>query len=507
MSKKEKNKDYLKLRDGRTNIDLGKLLAEQDYNLTNYYEGEIHYLSKASDFNNPTSFFIGPKGVGKSAILQMIRLRNLSDSQRVIDISKDDIGITSLLNSNLFDDDLEQLISNQFIFKILWDYVITLEFAKREYKPKTGFAGMLMDIFVSDQHIHKTIKRLFALSDPDATESFTGRMLELLKTLKVSGEYAGAKLSFEIETNGKKKENGKNDSPAEVLNTIHNAAKAIRGILHNSYYILIDDLDHDWQYKNIQNAFVSSLFTCLKSYHHSDRIKFVIALRDDIFDVLHIKDRDKIYDWVCLMTWDHDTLKKIIESRIVNSFHVSRNDIWNGMFQDDSFDKVLHYTRRRPRELIRMFYLILDVAINSDHKHVTEADMQDGIKQASEEKLSEFEKEYLYLYPNLKYILIRLSSSVNKEFPYQSFTDFIDVLCLEKDLGDNPTINYNWILQFKDNPKLFLLFLLEKGFLLIKMSRTDKESEYNPAKCPEITSNNWFVVHSIYQPGLGVLNA
>ena len=72
-------------------VDLGRLVAEEDQNLKSYYVGREFYLNRALDMTDPVIFFMGPKGIGKSAVLQMIRLEKSHDINRIINISPDDL--------------------------------------------------------------------------------------------------------------------------------------------------------------------------------------------------------------------------------------------------------------------------------------------------------------------------------------------------------------------------------------------------------------------------------
>jgi hypothetical protein len=81
MSKKARIRNYLTLREDRTLADMSIQVAESDRHLTEYYVGRERYVARAISPQDPASVFIGPKGIGKSAILQMIRLE-FSDNRK-----------------------------------------------------------------------------------------------------------------------------------------------------------------------------------------------------------------------------------------------------------------------------------------------------------------------------------------------------------------------------------------------------------------------------------------
>src|SRR5260370_649016 len=98
MAKKQADKNYLKPKPGKNPQYFGKIVAEQDPELQDYYVDPDRYVARAVDFNDSAVFFIGPKGAGKSAILQMVRLIRKPDEARIINLSPDDLAFSALAN-------------------------------------------------------------------------------------------------------------------------------------------------------------------------------------------------------------------------------------------------------------------------------------------------------------------------------------------------------------------------------------------------------------------------
>jgi len=71
-------------------VDLGSAVAEQDNNLPDYYV-ENRYFHSALDFDDRHVLFIGKKGSGKSAILQMVK--NSVSGHKIIKLGADDIAM------------------------------------------------------------------------------------------------------------------------------------------------------------------------------------------------------------------------------------------------------------------------------------------------------------------------------------------------------------------------------------------------------------------------------
>src|SRR5215831_11708915 len=98
MGKQSGDRNYLRPKAGKNVNNFGRIVGEQDLELQEYYVAPERYVDRAMDFNDPAVFFLGPKGAGKSAILQMVRLNRASDAGRLINISPDDLAFSALAN-------------------------------------------------------------------------------------------------------------------------------------------------------------------------------------------------------------------------------------------------------------------------------------------------------------------------------------------------------------------------------------------------------------------------
>ena len=123
MGKRKKERNYLTGSTGKPVNHLGRLVAEEDPDLMRYYVNKERYVDRALSFPDPAVFFIGPKGVGKSAVLQMVRLLRAADASRVVSISPDDLAFSALANINADTPVLANAGQNKYLFKALWDYV------------------------------------------------------------------------------------------------------------------------------------------------------------------------------------------------------------------------------------------------------------------------------------------------------------------------------------------------------------------------------------------------
>ena len=192
MSKK-KDRNFIKLRAPDDILDFGRLVAEEDENLAQYYVARERYVNKAINVDDPAVFFIGPKGSGKSAILKMVSLIRSSDSQRVIKISPGDLAFSALANVEANSLILEDAGKKQWLFKALWDYVLALEVFRREY-PEQGMLTTFISNITGGRH-EKEARKLLEISEGTGEHSLTSRILQLVKEVELSGETAGTKIA------------------------------------------------------------------------------------------------------------------------------------------------------------------------------------------------------------------------------------------------------------------------------------------------------------------------
>jgi hypothetical protein len=380
MTKKTKQRHYLKPKVDPRSLGLGRVVAEEDPNLVEYYVSPDRYVAKALNVNDSTVFFVGPKGVGKSAVLQMVRLTQVADQNRIINISPDDLAFSALANISATTPILSDVGQYSWLFKSLWDYILALEILRREYS--TG--NQLWDVFKAlFRGRHETeARRLLKISIDDTGKpqptSLTDRILQLVNEVELSGDVRAVKIAGKTTlrnpTAGPGKELG-------LLNLVNSVARQIANELKHPYYILIDDLDRHWTGTEAQNAFIAALFMSLRAFSKPPNVKCVVSLREQIYRQIPLVDRDKFHDWVCHVRWDPTSLRQMLEARIRFKFGWPPQDVWGGMFPANSFDHLRLHTNERPREVMRLTSICIEEAQNQSHNRVEEQDLIVGIKR------------------------------------------------------------------------------------------------------------------------------
>lgn len=349
-------KGYVKQLHGEGLNKIGIAVAENDPNLSESYWNRAKYVDKAELFDNQSIFLVGPKGIGKSAILQMIRNDNFSGGHRVINIRPDDLAFSAVANLKT-EDSLLPKINNQWLFKTLWDYVLAIEVLHQEYTNENSLWDRVKDLFNGESE--KRARRLIcsAYSTGSYRSSMTDRIIQLIKELELTMSSHGASVG------GKVVFNEKSTNVSLLLNDINHIVKEIDKLLDHKYYVLIDDLDSYWENDPTQNAYISALFDSVRKFHGGEHVKFIVALRKDILAEITIQDKDKVWDQIERVLWGKSELRSILERRLTTATKLSQSKIWYGFFEGDYFDYLFNHTNETPRELIRLCDLSFQMAI------------------------------------------------------------------------------------------------------------------------------------------------
>jgi hypothetical protein len=500
-----KEKNFLKIRPGKKAHDFGKVVAEQDPDLQDYYIEADKYVARAMDFNDSAVFFVGPKGAGKSAILQMVRLNRSADKARIINISPDDLAFSALANIHANTPILSEVDKNHWLFKSLWDYILSLEVLRREHKDRNAFIEFLTSLvqkafgYQHDEEAKRLLK--ISIGDDGCQQSLSSRILQLVNEVELSVDVAGAaKVAGKAKVDGSKAGKG---SQLGLLSLINSVAKKIAENVRSPYYILIDDLDLHWRDTKVQNAFIAALFLSLRNFSKPPNLKCVVAIRDQIFRRLPLADRDKYQDWLCQVEWDANNVREMVEKRITSTIDIGTKDIWGGLFPANAFSKMVRHSYGRPREAIRLLTICINEAQKKARLRVEEEDLDAGIGKFSDQRIAEVGSEFSYQFTGLEHVARKLSSWP-KEFPLDKLKDVLDDIWLEIECGEEIASEYPWAGGYHEDIKGFARVLLECGILLYKPVRTSEPVLYDVDKRPEIGKDTWLAIHPAFWPTLGI---
>jgi len=375
---------------------IGDHVAEHEADSLPRYYLENDYYLKASSFsmNSKELFFIGRTGSGKSAILEMIR-RNRYDASRVLSITSDDFA-TQLLLSHPDISKIPKYLK-PLIFKSLWKYIIISNILKIIY----------------GQNSSKW--RLYTESENDDSYQILLKFGELISTKRSLTDQV---LSF-IQTI-KKIENLEKMDKADASNKLYKIFKIVynfekKELSHHikNYYlhVLFDDLDKNWTGKEENIDLIKTLFECIieLSRKYRKNLKFVVALRTDIFSQIDFHQTEKIRPYVINITWDFHQLKKLVEKRIEKEWNVTASEAWNvfpryirvGNYEMDIFQYFIIRTLWRPRDLISFINLCINEALKYNSGRIEMKDIYRAEAIYSRQRMEALVDEWKFVYPEL----------------------------------------------------------------------------------------------------------
>ena len=203
-----------------------------------------------------------------------------------------------------------------------------------------------------------------------------------------------------------------NDLRSELTNImfeapIHQLRNAIVSFtdFFTGIVVLIDDLDKGWPPRQVESYDVVTVRHLIEVLNRIQRdlskrkvtLKYLIFLRSDIYEKLVQETSDMGKYNVINIDWsDPEQLRHLLKQRVISNIdQVNRESAWNAVNHPikaggDAVDLMIESSLRRPRFLIDLCERTLFFAINRGHKFVTEADLEEGLRQMSLYLVSDF---------------------------------------------------------------------------------------------------------------------
>jgi hypothetical protein len=191
----------------------------------------------------------------------------------------------------------------------------------------------------------------------------------------------------------------------------------------HKYFIAFDQLDLGFDVNSAEYAnrliglLLASRDINLAAKEAGKALFVVIFLRDDIYDILHFEDKNKMTEnFVSIIEWDtprtSKTLKALMEKRfaIVLGERPDERILWDAVFNEDrempshqtKYEHIVDRTYLRPRDIIKFSNCVLSrfkqriAAGGADQEHVNKidnADVHNARTEYSEYFLSEIDDE------------------------------------------------------------------------------------------------------------------
>ncbi|MDL1988980.1 MAG: hypothetical protein LWX08_15320 [Deltaproteobacteria bacterium] len=344
-----------------------------------------------------------------------------------------------------------------------WKYLILLTLSKiiLNHDNSIPFNDTCLE---SAGNIEKFIIDTYGSRDIDVTQIFTPS-----KVLKLNP-------SFGINWGALKGEIKPGLLPIEYLPTvIQNVNKTLSEIImktlnpENKYYLTFDELDLGFDPKSVDykerltGLILASRNINLLSRKNNLSLNVIVFLRDDIYNLLHFEDKNKITsNHVSYIEWDTErtshTLKKIMENRFTALLKDDDDELvkWDNVFDEtkkmtgrqEKYQHIIDRTFLRPRDIIQFCNEILRT-----YK-----------EKASPE--SKFNNEDINKSKNLysRYFIDELDDEIHKHLPeYEKYFDvFRDIGFLQFEKKDFIEVFEKRKSQFTiSDPNDLLKFLFE----------------------------------------------
>lgn len=359
-------------------ISFGKVSAERDDNLSNYFfdNGVLN-----SVINEKSSFLVlGRKGAGKTAVFRYLR-----------DNHANVIGKDCILVPLSFEDynwNIHSILTNtskaeSMLYKQSWRFIILIESVKAY---RAWFNARKTTVPKQIDNAAKLLEKIFDSPIPTISQ-IVGKKLLSLSGLKLPGGgldlengsldsvsvHAG-EISFDQVQQDK-------DLRGHLSENIENLIRLLDQALTHSIsslptiYICFDRVDEAWDDVSYETSkkVIAGLVSASDSIsaQYNGTIRPIVFLREDIFDVLSINDANKLReDCGALLHWTRTSLVNLILKRV--NYFAQNNQLPITTDIDSFFDKLemrqrakpmnylLRRTMMRPRDLIALLSRTID---------------------------------------------------------------------------------------------------------------------------------------------------
>lgn len=369
-------------------IDVGKVAAERDEELQNYfYDAGI----SKQIVDNPNIFLmLGRKGAGKTAVfLHLSRKPDIFNENDIV-LSLSLTNYSWNAHGLLKRDEKADSLS----YRDSWRFVILVEVisALSQYYEQRGNR-----IPQEIRDSNKVLEKLFSKPVPTWTD-ILGEKLYKLSTLKLpSGGFTsdaeisldGGEISFEDVRESSSLRNSLSHNIDSLTNYLE--TKLLAGIHDKRIFILFDRLDEAWDSTSIDVCKHINIGLIQAADYFSQRfegkLRPVAFLREDIFETLSINDKNKLReDCGSLLKWDRDSLQKMLLYRL--NYYARKHGLEEVTDLNNLFDRKeirnratpVNYINRctfmRPRDVICFYKKIIEHM--RDEKLALEVEMPDS---------------------------------------------------------------------------------------------------------------------------------
>jgi hypothetical protein len=404
-----------------SSVDFGAPAAERDIErgLDEYFvESEAYRRVKAG----ARRILIGGRGIGKSALFQVLARREREAGSYVIELSPEDYSYELLTQTMA--SEARGSWAKHGAYAAAWKYLIYVLIMKEVSVRRIplGKGGGQLYKYIRDHHTNQQSSKLAALVS----------YLKRMESFKI-GKYEASVRTRELEKLYK-------------LEEIYHLLPALKEVARRRRIIvLVDELDRGWDSSEDARAFVAGLFqACISINSLHDNLRVYMSLRRELYEDIPelYEDAQKYRDLIEAISWDGSSLRKLMANRIRHSLPaLARQEdqaCWDTLFSPlpggGSFRYMISRTLHRPREIIQFCTISLERARDSQTSiPLRQAAVRDAEHHYSRERARDIAAEYRFQYPGLLSIF---EAFRGKDLIFSR--DDIELLCLELITGELP---------------------------------------------------------------------
>jgi Cdc6-like AAA superfamily ATPase len=416
-----------------SNINIGQNGAENDDEFLFRCFVDHSALAELRDLRNPASFLLGSTGIGKTALLRMLKHQEEHSSE----IELHDIAMNYIANS-----DVIQFLSGldvdlNVFFQSMWKHIICIEYIKMigfaETKDKLRYwFGKVKDAIsgnkrreVLDKFLRENENNFWNTIDVNIIE-ITDRLAsgvnaELGAEVEKFVAKAGYSRSLSAEKKVQLQQRAKRYVNSETITELSHVIEALADFTKargDKFFLLIDKLDEPWVDEGIKFKLIHALFEAIKYMKRLTNFKVVVALRNDLYERMISNSTasksqiEKYDDYIVRLKWTKDQLKELAEKRLNHLFkwkyskeNVFFDDIYISRFdgKTSTWSYLHERTLNRPRDVINFVNLTLQAS--EGKSSVSKTDFSNGEVEYSSQRLQSLKYEWSSTYPGISVLL------------------------------------------------------------------------------------------------------
>jgi hypothetical protein len=482
-------------------IDFGAPSAERDIE-----RGLGEYFVESETYERVRSgskrIVIGSRGIGKSAIFQVLAQRERDAGSFVIELSPEDYSYELL--SQTMATESNGSWAKLGAYAVAWKYLIFVLIMKEISKKRTAVRkGAANDIYkyVRDNHSNQQASKLSALVS----------YLKRMEGIKL-GKYEASIRTRELEKLYK-------------LEEIHALVPSLREIARQKrIVVLVDELDRGWDSSEDARAFVAGLFqACISVNTIHPNLRVYMSLRQELYDDIPelYDDAQKYRDLIETIQWSETSLLKLIGKRIRHSITpLADSDdrtSWESLFagvpgprDNSSFRYMINRTLYRPREIIQFCTRSAEQGRDLGGRvPLRYAAVREAEVFYSTERARDIAAEFRFQCPGL----LNVFDAFRGKAAHSLGRDDLEYLCLELITRDIPSRDTGeWLDRCTPDTLIDILwsvgFLLAEGIRDTGRRRTSSDAYLGVHQVPHlnIAAARNFQVHPMFWAHLGAAN-